>query len=50
MQILDRIACVTPNVSLQILSDMHFGVCGNHVKGRSWAQKAITAGYYWPNM
>ncbi|KAM1317989.1 hypothetical protein ACFX2H_003172 [Malus domestica] len=40
---------VPPN-DLKVLSSVHEGVCGNHSRGRSLAQKALKASYYWPTM
>lgn len=37
---------ITLNLGLQILSDIHSRVCGNHAGRRLLAQKALTASYY----
>ena len=42
--------CVTPVEANHILSELHDGECGNHSGGRSLANRALTAGYYWPTM
>ncbi|KAL5574212.1 hypothetical protein UlMin_023809 [Ulmus minor] len=42
--------CVTPVEASHILSELHDGECGNHSGGRSLANRALTAGYYWPTM
>ncbi|KAL5574290.1 hypothetical protein UlMin_023887 [Ulmus minor] len=42
--------CVTPVEASHILSELHDGECGNHSGGRSLANRAFTAGYYWPTM
>ncbi|KAL5580502.1 hypothetical protein UlMin_012944 [Ulmus minor] len=42
--------CVTPVEARHILSELHDGECGNHSGGRSLANRALTAGYYWPTM
>ena len=42
--------CLTPPNDLKVLSSIHEGVCGNHYEGRSLAQKALNAGYYWFTM
>jgi len=42
--------CVTPVKASHILSELHDGECGNHSGGRSLANRALTAGYYWPTM
>ena len=33
-----------------LLEEMDEGICGNHTGGRSLAYRAITQGYWWPNM
>ncbi|KAL5835807.1 hypothetical protein ACOSQ3_015358 [Xanthoceras sorbifolium] len=42
--------CIDPVEAQQVLKDLHEGQCGNHSAGRSLANRAITAGYYWPTM
>ena len=42
--------CVHPNQTELLLEEMHEGICGSHTGGRSLAHKAITQGYWWPNM
>ena len=41
---------VQPKVSELILEELHEGICGSHIGGRSLSHKAITQGYWWPNM
>ena len=45
-----HLRCLAPPDDLKVLSSIHEGVCGNHSRGRSLAQKALNAGYYWPTM
>ena len=33
-----------------MLAELHEGVCGNHLGGRTLAHRAHTQGYYWPTM
>ena len=33
-----------------LLEELHEGICRSHTGGRSLAHKAITQGYWWPNM
>ena len=33
-----------------LLEELHEGICGNHTRGRSLSHRAITQGYWWPNM
>ena len=42
--------CVHPNQAESLLEEMHEGICGSHTEGRSLAHRAITQGYWWPNM
>ena len=42
--------CVHPNQVESLLEEMHEGICGSHTGGRSLAHRAITQGYWWPNM
>ena len=42
--------CVHPEQTESLLEEMHEGICGSHTGGRSLAYRAITQGYWWPNM
>ena len=42
--------CVPPTTSESILEELHEGICGSHTGGRSLSLRAITQGYWWPNM
>ena len=42
--------CVHPKLTESLLEEMHEGICGSHTGGRSLTHKAITQGYWWPNM
>ena len=42
--------CVHPAQTESLLEEMHEGICGNHIGGRSLAHRALTQGYWWPNM
>ena len=42
--------CVHPKASETLLEELHEGVCGSHTRGRSLSHKALTQGYWWPNM
>ena len=42
--------CVHPELTESLLEELHEGICGSHNGGRSLAHKAITQGYWWPNM
>ena len=42
--------CVHPNLVENVLYEIHDGICGCHVGGRSLAHRALTHGYWWPRM
>ena len=41
--------CIHPKASELLLEELHKGICGN-TRGRSLSHKALTQGYWWPNM
>uniref|UniRef100_A0A5B7BB47 Reverse transcriptase domain-containing protein n=1 Tax=Davidia involucrata TaxID=16924 RepID=A0A5B7BB47_DAVIN len=42
--------CLTPEEASYVLREIHEGICGNHLGGRTLAHRAMTQGYYWPYM
>ena len=42
--------CVHPELTEPLLEELHEEICGSHTGGRSLAYRAITQGYWWPNM
>ena len=42
--------CLTPEQGHYVLAELHEGICGNHLGGRTLAHRAHTQGYYWPAM
>ena len=42
--------CVHPELIESFLEELHEGICESHTGGRSLAYRAITQGYWWPNM
>ena len=42
--------CIHPEVVELLLEELHERICGSHTKGKSLSHKALTQGYYWPNM
>ncbi|CAJ2652721.1 unnamed protein product [Trifolium pratense] len=42
--------CVEESEVASILGEIHEGINGQHVGGRSLARKALRAGFYWPTM
>ena len=44
------LVCVDSEQCTRIMAELHEGICGSHIGGRSLSSKAIRAGYYWPTM
>ena len=42
--------CLTYQQGQYVLAELHDGVCGNHLGGRTLAHRAHTQGYYWITM
>ena len=42
--------CIHPEMSESLLEELHEGICGSHTGGRSLSHRAITQGYWWPNI
>ncbi|XP_065633667.1 uncharacterized protein LOC136069281 [Quercus suber] len=42
--------CIHPEKAELLLEELHEGICRSHTGGRSLAHRAITQGYWWPNM
>ena len=42
--------CVHPEAVELLLEELHEGICGSHMRGRSLSHRALTQGYWWPNM
>ena len=42
--------CIHPEASELLLEVLHEWICGSHTRGRSLSHKALTQGYWWPNM
>ena len=38
--------CVHPELTESLLEELHEGICGSHIGGRSLAHRAITQGYW----
>jgi len=43
------LTCVSGDEFTRIMSELHEGICGSHVRGRSLASKVIRVGFYWPS-
>ncbi|GKV39439.1 hypothetical protein SLEP1_g47204 [Rubroshorea leprosula] len=42
--------CLTPYEAKYAVREVHEGVCGTHIGGKTLAQKLLRHGYYWPTM
>ena len=42
--------CVHLEATKLLLEELHEGICGSHTGGKSLSHRAITQGYWWPNM
>ncbi|GKV28900.1 hypothetical protein SLEP1_g37888 [Rubroshorea leprosula] len=42
--------CLTPYEAEYAMREVHEGVCGTHIGGKTLAQKLLRHGYYWPTM
>ena len=45
-----NLQCLHPNKIEELLAELHDGVCGNQVGGRSLAHRAMTQGFWWLRM
>jgi hypothetical protein len=41
--------CITQEVGIKLLDEIHSGSCGNHAASRTLVGKAFRAGFYWPS-
>ncbi|XP_065049760.1 uncharacterized protein LOC135679707 [Musa acuminata AAA Group] len=42
--------CLEPEEASTVLAEVHEGICGEHIVGRTLAYKILCQGYYWPTM
>ncbi|XP_065012782.1 uncharacterized protein LOC135641352 [Musa acuminata AAA Group] len=42
--------CLGPEEAQMVLAEIHEGICGEHIVGRTLAHKILRQGYYWPTM
>jgi hypothetical protein len=42
--------CVSREEGIELLEDIHKGVCGSHSSWRSIVGKAFRHGFYWPTV
>jgi hypothetical protein len=41
--------CITQEVGIELLEEIHSGTCGNHAASRTLVGKAFREGFYWPS-
>ena len=41
---------IYPKAVELLLEELHEGICGSHIEDRSLSHRALTQGYWWPNM
>ena len=44
------LTCMSEDECTRIMSELHEGICGSHIGGRSLASKVVCAGFYWPTV
>jgi len=44
------IKCLGSNETQEVLTDVHDGICGQHLGAKALVKKVLRAGYYWPTM
>ena len=42
--------CKHPEALELLLEELHEGICGSHTRGKYLSHRALTQGYWWPNM
>ena len=42
--------CIHPEIVEPFLEELHEGICGSHTRGKSLSHRALTQGYWQPNM
>ena len=42
--------CIHPEVVELLLEELHEGIYASHTRGSSLSHRALTQGYWWPNM
>ena len=43
-----KMKCIPQEDGLELLSEIHGGMCGSHVRSRALAGKAFRQGFFWP--
>ena len=44
------LTCVSGDECMRIMFELHEGICGSYIGGRSLASKVVRAGFYWPTV
>ena len=44
------LTCLSGDECTRIMAELHEGICGSHVGGRSLASKVVRTGFYWPTV
>ena len=42
--------CITQEEGIELLQEIHAGICGSHIGPRALSAKAIRQGFYWPTI
>jgi hypothetical protein len=40
--------CITQEQGIELMKEIHGGMCGSHITARALAGKAFRQGFYWP--
>ena len=43
------IKCIPVNQGIELLKEIHMGICGSHIGIRPLAAKALRQGFFWPS-
>ena len=43
-----RLKCIPQEDGLELLAEIHGGMCGSHIWSRALAGKAFRQGFFWP--
>ncbi|XP_038715980.1 uncharacterized protein LOC120009442 [Tripterygium wilfordii] len=47
---LPYLRCLAPREADYVLREVHEGICGSHIGGRTLSYQVLRCGYYWPTM
>ena len=45
-----KLKCIPWEEGLELLAEIHRGICGSHIGSRALAGKVFYSGFYWPTM